>query len=195
MEKDIPGPFDTEARTDILVNHITTCPSGTEGNGLYRGLEILNSLNRLDPATLADTSTFAPVNPPDVVDGIPRSSPSRGGGAQGAPRGGGHAREDHPAAPESTSATSIHPMDMVMSECVKPIQPSSSTFVFIPTPSLSIANVEMTSTSPNRTCSPPLSSLPTTLEESSLAVDLVKQVDGPVWGKRRQSRSSSAAST
>jgi hypothetical protein len=75
-----------------LVNHITTCPSGTEGNGLYRGLEILNSLNRLDPATLADTSTFAPVNPPDVVDGTPRSSPSRGGGAQGAPRGGGHAR-------------------------------------------------------------------------------------------------------
>jgi hypothetical protein len=75
-----------------LVNHITTCPSGPEGNGLYQDLEILNSLNRLDPAILADTSTFAPINSSDVVDGTPRSSPSRGGRAQGVPRGGGHAR-------------------------------------------------------------------------------------------------------
>ena len=44
----------------------------------------------------------------------------------------------------------------------------------------------MTSTGPNQTCLPPFSSLPTTLKESPLAVDLVRQVDGPVWGKRRQ---------
>jgi hypothetical protein len=79
-------------RSDILVSHITTCPSGTEGNGLYRGLEILNTLNRLDPATLADASTAAPVNPLDAIDGTPRSSLSRGGRGRGAPRGGGCAR-------------------------------------------------------------------------------------------------------
>uniref|UniRef100_A0A2N9HW03 Aminotransferase-like plant mobile domain-containing protein n=1 Tax=Fagus sylvatica TaxID=28930 RepID=A0A2N9HW03_FAGSY len=197
--------YDELVRLILLVSHITTCPSRTEGNGLYQGLEILNSLNRLDPATLADASTAAPINPPDAVDGTPRSSPSRGGcgrgaprgggHAQGAPRGGGHARgagqaqrvdqappltvgtnlEDHPAAPESTPTTSSHPMDMVMSECVTPIQPSSSTFVFIPIPSLSIAHVEMTSTGPNQTCSPPPSFLPTTLEELPLAIDLVGQ--------------------
>jgi hypothetical protein len=44
----------------------------------------------------------------------------------------------------------------------------------------------MTSTGPNQTCSPPSSSLPTTLEELPLAVDLVGLVDGSVWGKRRQ---------
>jgi hypothetical protein len=85
-----------------LVSHITTYPSGTEGNGLYRGLEILNSLNRLDPATLANACTSTLVNPSDVVDGTSRSSPSRdghgrgaphgSGRARGAPRGGGHAR-------------------------------------------------------------------------------------------------------
>ena len=94
--------------------------------------------------------------------------------------------EDHPAAPKSTPATSIHPMDTVMSKFATPIQPSSLTFVFIPTPSLSIADVEMISTGPNQTCSPLPLSLPTTLEELPLAVDLVGQVDGPVWGKHRQ---------
>jgi hypothetical protein len=166
--------------------------------------------------TLVDDSTSAPVNPPDVVDGTPRNSPRGGGHGRGAPRGGGRARgaprgggrargadqaqrvyqapiltagtnlEDHPIAPESASATFIHPMDTVMSECVTPIQPSSSTFVFILTPSLSITHVEMTSTGPNQTCSPPPSSLPTTLEEPTLAVNLVGQVDGLVWGKHRQ---------
>uniref|UniRef100_A0A2N9IP15 Aminotransferase-like plant mobile domain-containing protein n=1 Tax=Fagus sylvatica TaxID=28930 RepID=A0A2N9IP15_FAGSY len=261
---------------DILVSHITTCPSETPGSGLHRGLEILNSLNRLAPATLDDASTSAPVNPPDDVDGTLHGSPfpggrcrgaprgrgashgdgrprgaSRGGGrargaprgggrargaprgggrARGAPRGGGHARdedgirtappltvgtdlEDHPAAPESTPATSIHPaapestpatpihpaapestpatsshpMDINMSECVAPIEPSTE-FGSIATPSVPIAHVEMTSTGPNQTCSPPSSSLPTTLEEPPLAVDLVGQVDGLVWGKRRQRR-------
>ncbi|GMY23730.1 hypothetical protein FCV25MIE_18971 [Fagus crenata] len=98
------------------------CPSGTPGSGLHRGLEILNSLNRLAPATLDDASTSTPVNPPDDVDGTSHSSSSRGGhgrGARGggrgrgAPCGGGRARgaprEDHPAAPESTPTTSIHP--------------------------------------------------------------------------------------
>ena len=75
-----------------MVNHITTCPSGTEGNRLYRGLEILNSLNRLDPATLADAYTSALVNPPNAVNGTPCRSPSRDGRGRGAPRGGGHAR-------------------------------------------------------------------------------------------------------
>ena len=93
--------------------------------------------------------------------------------------------EDHPAAPESTPATSSHPMDIYMSECVAPIEPSTE-FGSIATPSVSIAHVEMTSTGPNQTCSPPSSSLPTTLEELPLAVDLVGQVDGPVWGKHRQ---------
>jgi hypothetical protein len=154
--------------------------------------------------------TSAPVNPPNAVNGTPRSSPSRGGRARGAPRGGrraqgaphggGHAQgagraqrvnqappltastnlKDHLATPESTPATSIHPVDTVKSECVTSIQPSSSTFVFIPTPLLSIAHVEMTSTGPNQTCSPSPSSLPTTLKEPPLAVDLVGQVDGPV---------------
>uniref|UniRef100_A0A2N9I4Q8 Uncharacterized protein n=1 Tax=Fagus sylvatica TaxID=28930 RepID=A0A2N9I4Q8_FAGSY len=98
----------------------------------------------LDPVTLVDDSTSAPVNPPDVVDGTPRNSPRGGGHGRGAPRGGGRARgaprgggrargadqaqrvyqapiltagtnlEDHPIAPESASATSIHPMDTVM---------------------------------------------------------------------------------
>jgi hypothetical protein len=236
-----------------LVSHITTCPSGTPGSGLHRGLQILNSLNRLAPATLDDASTSAPVNPSDDVDGTLHSSPSRGGCGRGAPRGrgasrgggrargaphgGGHARgnkvcfktsfvlvknlndkiilglsfiyllcpfttdedgistappltvgtdlEDHPAAPESTPATPIHPaapestpatsshpMDIYMSECVAPIEPSTE-FSSIATPSVSIAHVEMTSTGPNQTCSPPSSSLPTTLEEPPLAVDLV----------------------
>ena len=75
-----------------MVSHITTCPSGTEGNRLYRGLEILNSLNRLDPATLVDASTSAPVNLPNAVNGTPRRSPSRDGCGRGAPCGGGHAR-------------------------------------------------------------------------------------------------------
>ena len=74
-----------------MVSHITTGPSGTEGNGLYQGLEILNSLNRLNPATLADASTSALVNSLDVVDGTPRSSLSRGGSGRGAPHGGGRA--------------------------------------------------------------------------------------------------------
>uniref|UniRef100_A0A2N9GV16 Aminotransferase-like plant mobile domain-containing protein n=1 Tax=Fagus sylvatica TaxID=28930 RepID=A0A2N9GV16_FAGSY len=227
---------------DILVSHITTCPSETPGSGLHRGLEILNSLNRLAPATLDDASTSAPVNPPDDVDGTLHGSPfpggrCRGAGAshgdgrpRGASRGGGRARdedgirtappltvgtdlEDHPAAPESTPATSIHPaapestpatpihpaapestpatsshpMDINMSECVAPIEPSTE-FGSIATPSVPIAHVEMTSTGPNQTCSPPSSSLPTTLEEPPLAVDLVGQVDGLVWGKRRQRR-------
>ena len=176
----------------------------------------MNSLNRLDPTTLVDTFTSAPVNPPDVVGGTPRNSlrggrygrgaPRGGGRARGASRGGGRARgagqaqrvdqallltagtnlEDHPIAPESASATSIHPMDTAMSECVTPIQPSSSTFIFIPTPSVSITHVEMTSMSPNQTYSPPPSSLPTTLEEPTLAVNLVGQVDELVWGKHRQ---------
>uniref|UniRef100_A0A2N9GV17 Aminotransferase-like plant mobile domain-containing protein n=1 Tax=Fagus sylvatica TaxID=28930 RepID=A0A2N9GV17_FAGSY len=153
----------------------------------------------------------------DVCRGAPRGrGASRGGGrARGAPRGGGRARdedgirtappltvgtdlEDHPAAPESTPATSIHPaapestpatpihpaapestpatsshpMDINMSECVAPIEPSTE-FGSIATPSVPIAHVEMTSTGPNQTCSPPSSSLPTTLEEPPLAVDLV----------------------
>uniref|UniRef100_A0A2N9HYF3 Aminotransferase-like plant mobile domain-containing protein n=2 Tax=Fagus sylvatica TaxID=28930 RepID=A0A2N9HYF3_FAGSY len=117
---------------DILVSHITTCPSETPGSGLHRGLEILNSLNRLAPATLDDASTSAPVNPPNDVDGTLHGSPFPGGRCRGAPRGrgasrgGGRARdedgirtappltvgtdlEDHPAAPESTPATPIHP--------------------------------------------------------------------------------------
>jgi hypothetical protein len=52
----------------------------------------LNLLNRLDPATLVDASTSAPVHPPDVVDGTPRNSPRGGGHGRGAPRGGGRAR-------------------------------------------------------------------------------------------------------
>jgi hypothetical protein len=284
-----------------LVSHITTCPSETPGSGLHRGLEILNSLNRLAPATLDGASTSAPVDPADddddTVYGYPfpggrmrcaprgrgasrgggrargaprgggraRGAPRGGGRARGAPHGGGHARgnkvcfktsfvlvknrndkiilglsfiyllcpfttdedgirtappltvctdlEDHPAAPESTPATSIHPaapestpatpihpaapestpatsshpMDINMSECVAPIEPSTE-FGSIATPSVPIAHVEMTSTGPNQTCSPPSSSLPTTLEEPPLAVDLVGQVDGLVWGKRRQRR-------
>ncbi|GMY20930.1 protein STRUBBELIG-RECEPTOR FAMILY 5 isoform X2 [Fagus crenata] len=188
------------SQADILVSHITTCPSGS---GLHRGLEILNSLNRLAPATLDGASTSAPVDPADDDDdtlygspfpggrmrcaprgrgasrgggrargaprggGRARGAPRGGGRARGAPHGGGHARdedgirtappltvgtdlEDHPAAPESTPATSIHPaapestpattihlaapestpatsshpMDINMSECVAPIEPN-----------------------------------------------------------------------
>ena len=72
-------------------------------------------------------------------------------------------------------------MNTVTLEYVTSIQPSSSTFLFISTPSLSIAHVEMTSMGPNLSLI-----LTTTLEESPLAVDLVGQVDGPVWGNRRQ---------
>ncbi|GMY10869.1 protein STRUBBELIG-RECEPTOR FAMILY 5 isoform X2 [Fagus crenata] len=159
------------SQADILVSHITTCPSETPGSGLHRGLEILNSLNRLAPATLDGASTSAPVDSADDDDdtqygypfpgsmrcasrgrgasrgggrargaprgggrargaprggGRARGAPRGGGRARGAPHGGGHARdedgirtappltvgtdlEDHPAAPESTPATSIHP--------------------------------------------------------------------------------------
>ncbi|GMY39570.1 Strubbelig-receptor family [Fagus crenata] len=160
------------SQADILVSHITTCPSVTPGSGLHRGLEILNSLNRLSPATLDGASTSAPVDSADDDDdtqygypfpggrmrcaprgrgawrgegrargaprgggrargaprggGRARGAPRGGGRARGAPHGGGHARdedgirtappltvgtdlEDHPAAPESTPATSIHP--------------------------------------------------------------------------------------
>ena len=78
-----------------MVSHITTCPSGTSGtpgSGLHRGLEILNSLNRLVPTTLDYASTSAPVNPPDDVDGTLHSSTSRGGRGRGAPRGQGASR-------------------------------------------------------------------------------------------------------
>jgi hypothetical protein len=75
-----------------LVSHITTCPSETPGSGLHRGLEILNSLNRLAPATLDDASTSAPVNPPNDVDGTLHGSPFPGGRCRGAPRGRGASR-------------------------------------------------------------------------------------------------------
>uniref|UniRef100_A0A2N9GDR6 Aminotransferase-like plant mobile domain-containing protein n=1 Tax=Fagus sylvatica TaxID=28930 RepID=A0A2N9GDR6_FAGSY len=166
MEQDIPGPFDTEARSIhqmLLMAHHVAPRVVMDMVEVHHMVVDVPEVHRV----VGDM--------PEVPVQVQRVD-------QAPPLTFGIDLEDHPAAPESTPTTSIHPMDMVMSECVTPIQPSSSTFVFIPTPSLSIAHVEMTSTGPNQTCSPPSSSLPTTLEEPPLAVDLVGQVDGPCLG-------------
>ncbi|GMY05642.1 hypothetical protein FCV25MIE_00881, partial [Fagus crenata] len=67
------------SQADILVSHITTCPFETPGSGLHRGLEILNSLNRLAPATLDGASTSAPVDPADDDDDTQYGYPFPGG--------------------------------------------------------------------------------------------------------------------